>query len=102
MVTISVLLTLHIPGVQSLKEKRAIVRSLVERLRSRKQLSAAEVGLQDRLQAAEVGFAVVSGYASTARRLADEARRFVDDELIGKAEVVRAEVEEVILEGNGG
>ena len=101
MVTISVLLTLHIPGVQSLKEKRAIVRSLVERLRSRKQLSAAEVGLQDRLQAAEVGFAVVSGDASTARRLADEARRFVDDELIGKAEVVRAEVEEVFLEGNG-
>ena len=100
MVTISVLLTLHIPGAQSLKEKRAVVRSLVERLRSRKQLSAAEVGLQDRLQAAEVGFAVVSGDAATARRLTDEVRRFVDDELIGKAEVVRAEVEEVFLEGD--
>ena len=99
MVTISVLLTLHIPGAQSLKEKRAVVRSLVERLRSRKQLSASEVGLQDRLQAAEVGFAVVSGDAPTARRLADEVRRFVDDELLGKAEVVRAEVEEVFLEG---
>lgn len=101
MVTISVLLTLHIPGAQSLKEKRAVVRSLVERLRSRKQLSASEVGLQDRLQAAEVGFAVVSGDAPTARRLADEVRRFVDDELLGKAEVVRAEVEEVFLEGDG-
>ena len=102
MVTISVLLTLHIPGAQSLKEKRAVVRSLVERLRSRKQLSAAEVGLQDRLQAAEVGFAVVSGDASTARRLADEARRFVDDELIGKAEVVRTDIEQLVHEEDDG
>ncbi len=101
MVTISVLLTLHIPGAQSLKEKRAVVRSVVERLRSRKQLSAAEVGLQDRLQAAEIGFAVVSGDTSTARRLADEARRFVDDELLGRGEVVRTEVDEVFLDGEG-
>ena len=50
------------------------------------------------LQRAEVGFAVVSEDASTARRLADEARRFVDLELLGKAEVVATEVGETVVE----
>jgi uncharacterized protein len=99
MVVVGVLLTLRLPGVQSLKDKRAIVRSLVERLRVRRQVSAAEVGLQDRLQAAQVGFAVVSGDFATARGLVDELRRYVDDELIGKGEVVRAELEELSIEG---
>ncbi len=97
MSTVSVLLTLHLFGVQSLKEKRAIVRSVVERLRTRLRLSAAEVGMQDRLQAAQIGFAAVSGELATARRVADEARRFVDDELIGRGEVVATEVDELTL-----
>jgi uncharacterized protein YlxP (DUF503 family) len=97
-VTISVRVTIAIPAAQSLKDKRQVVRSLVERLRVRRQLSAAEVGSQDRVRQAEVGFAVVSGDFATARRLADEARRFIDDELIGKAEVIDAAIEEMVLE----
>ncbi len=95
--TVSVLLTLHIPGVQTLKEKRAVVKSLVERLRARMAVSAAEVGLLDRPQAARVGFAVVSGDRTAARQRADEIRRFVDRELLGRAEVVATEVEETAL-----
>ncbi|MBM3139740.1 MAG: DUF503 domain-containing protein [Chloroflexi bacterium] len=98
MTTVSVLLTLHIAGAQSLKEKRAVVRSIVERLRARLHVSAAEVGLNDRPQAALVGFAVVSGDRATARRLADEARRFVDRELLGRAEVVATAIDEDVLE----
>jgi uncharacterized protein YlxP (DUF503 family) len=98
MVTVSVLLVLALPGVNSLKEKRAVVRSLVERLRSRLDLTAAEVGAQDAHRRAEVGFAVVSGDLHTARRLADEARRFADTELLGRAEVVATEVTESVLE----
>jgi uncharacterized protein YlxP (DUF503 family) len=98
MVTISVLLTLHLPAAQSLKDKRQVVRSLVERLRARKQLSAAEVHMQDRIQHAQVGFAVVSGDFKTARGLVDDVRRFVDLELIGRAEVVATEIEESVLE----
>ncbi len=97
MVTISVLLTLSIPGARSLKDKRQVVRSLVERLRVRRQLSAAEVDLQDTVRQARVGFAVVSGDFSEARRLADEARRFVDDAPLGKAEVVDTALEETEL-----
>ncbi len=98
MVTVSVLLTLHLPGVRSLKEKRAVVRSLVARLRSRLDLSAAEVGAQDQLQRALVGFAVVSGDLATARQLVDEAERFVDRELLGRAEVIDRSAEESVLD----
>ncbi len=97
MVVVSVLLSLRLFGVQNRKDKRAIVRSVVARLRTRLQLSAAEVGMQELLQAAQIGFAVVSGELNLARRVADEARRFVDDELIGRAEVVATEVEEMTI-----
>ncbi len=97
MAIVGVLLTLRLFEVQSRKEKRAIVRSVVERLRTRLRLSAAEVGMQERLQAAQIGFAAVSGELGAARHLADEARRFVDDELIGRGEVVATEVEELTL-----
>lgn len=98
MVTVSVLVTISIPAAQSLKDKRKVVRSLVERLRVRRQLSAAEVGSQDRMREAQVGFAVVSGDFATARRLADEARRFIDEELIGKAEVIATALDETVTE----
>ncbi len=98
MTTVSVLLTLHIPAAQTLKEKRAIVKSLVERLRGRMSVSAAEVGLLDRPQAARIGFAVVSGDRATARHAVDEVQRFVDRELLGRAEVVGTEVDEMDLD----
>ncbi len=98
MAVIAVLLTLRLTGIRSLKQKRAIVRSLVERLRSRLQLSAAETGRQDRLQAAQIGFAVVSGELAEARRLAAEARRFADSELLGRGEVVSMAVEELTID----
>lgn len=98
MVTISVLLTLRIEHARSLKDRRAVVRSLVERLRVRKQVSAAEVGLQDRVGEAQVGFAVVSGDRATARRLVEDVRRFVDLELLGRAEVVATSLDETALE----
>jgi uncharacterized protein YlxP (DUF503 family) len=96
-VTVGVVLTLYLPGVQSLKEKRAVVRSLVERMRSRLDVAAAEVGAQDQLQRARVGFAVVSGEVATARRLADEAQRFAEGELIGRAEIIDRAVEELVV-----
>lgn len=97
MVTVSVLLTISIPAAQSLKDKRQVIRSLVERLRVRRQVSAAEVGLQDQIRRAQVGFAVVSGDFGEAQRLTDSIRRFVDEELIGKAEVVDTRLEETVL-----
>lgn len=98
MVTISVLLTIELHEAHSLKEKRAVIRSLVERLRVRMRLSAAEVGEQNAIGRAQVGFAVVSGDLATARQLADAARRFTDEHLIGRGEVIDLAEDEVVLE----
>lgn len=57
-------LSLEMPGARSLKDKRQVVRSFKERVRSRIGVSIAEVDHQDKLQRATFGIAVVSGDAS--------------------------------------
>lgn len=54
---------LSLPGVGSLKEKRSVVRSLVERARQRHQVAAAEVEHMDLWQSAGLGFALVGNDA---------------------------------------
>jgi len=50
---------LQIPGVRSLKEKRRVVKSLKERLKSRYNISIAETGSLDKWQRCEIGIACV-------------------------------------------
>jgi len=54
------LFELHIEYAQSLKEKRMVVKSLIDRLRLRFALSAAEVGLLDAHQAARIGLTFIA------------------------------------------
>lgn len=65
---------LHLDGCTSLKEKRAILRSLKDRLRERHNLSVAETDHQDTWQRAELCAAVVSSN----RRLADSVMSRAD------------------------
>lgn len=51
---------LHLPGVRGLKEKRGLVRPVVEALRDDLDVSVAEVGWQDTWQRAALGVAVVA------------------------------------------
>lgn len=51
---------LHLQGIGSLKEKRSIVKSLIGRLKSRFNVSAAEVDHQDNKNGAVIGIAIVS------------------------------------------
>lgn len=51
---------LHLDGCTSLKEKRAVLRSLKDRLRDRHNLSVAETNHQDRWQRAELCAAIVA------------------------------------------
>lgn len=50
---------LRIPGAESLKDKRRVVRSLKDRLHREHQVSVAEVGLLDRAGAARMALALV-------------------------------------------
>jgi len=52
--------TLRLFEVYSLKEKRSIVKSIVDRTKNRFNVSSAEVAEMDNLNQAVVGFAVVS------------------------------------------
>ena len=51
---------LHLQGVDSLKAKRSIVKSLIGRLQSRFNASVAETDLQDSKQLAMVGVSIIS------------------------------------------
>ena len=74
------------------------MRSLVERLRQRLHVAAAETGMQDDVRAGEVGFAVVSGSRAAARHQVDETLRFIESELLGRAEVRDVAQDETELE----
>ena len=51
---------LHIEHAQSLKDKRMVVKSLRDKLRSRFEISAAEVGMQDLHQRARLAVSFVT------------------------------------------
>jgi uncharacterized protein YlxP (DUF503 family) len=68
---------LHLPACRSLKEKRAVLRPIVDGVRNRFGVSVAETNHQDQWQRAEVGVAVVSGSAKVATELVDDVERFV-------------------------
>jgi uncharacterized protein len=70
-------LELHIPASRSLKEKRAVLRPIVEGLRHRFQLSVAEVDYQDKWQRSLIGMAVVSDSYSHAVDVIDNVERWV-------------------------
>ena len=69
---------LSLPGCASLKEKRSVVRSLKDRLRSRFQLSVAATGLQDVHARAELTIALVATDGRLAESVLEKADRFVE------------------------
>lgn len=76
--TLSAKLTFYIPHAASLKDKRQVCRSLVDKTRQRFNVSVAEVDTQDIHQTLTIGVAVVSGDASYARQSLDEIIRFME------------------------
>lgn len=74
---------IRIPASQSLKDRRQVVRSIVDGTRQRFSVSAAEIGGQDTWQQATLGFAVVASEA----RLAEEVIDALDRYLWGRPEI---------------
>jgi len=84
---LSAKLTFHIHHVDSLKDKRQVSRSLIEKTRKRFNVSVSEVDTQDVHRTLTFGIAVVSGEMSHAQNSLDEIIRFMennpDAELVG-------------------
>lgn len=72
-------MTLHIGESTSLKDKRQVVRSVLQRLRNQFEVSASEVATQDSWQLATLGIAYVSGNAQHAQEVIDHASRYVEE-----------------------
>lgn len=70
---------LFLPENDSLKGKRGVVKSLVERTQARFNVAAAEVGLMDDHQRAELGFAVVSNDAKHANAMLNKIATFCEE-----------------------
>ena len=82
-------LTLYIPGAASLKDKRQVLRKVVDRLRARFNVSAAEVGDHDVWQSAVVGVCAVANDRAFVNEVLDKCAR--DAGAI--AEIARREME---------
>ena len=78
---------LALPGCASLKEKRSVIRSLKDRLRSKFNVSVAETGLQDVLARAELTIALVASDGRLAESILEKADRLVESN--GRASIVR-------------
>jgi len=70
-------LKLAIFGAYSLKDKRRAVNSLKDRLKSRFNVSVAEVGSLDRWQQAEIGVALVANDGQFVRSVLDKLVEYV-------------------------
>lgn len=73
------LIALEIPGAQSLKDKRSVVKSILARLQNQFKISAAEVGDLDHWRSAELGLAVVSNSARHASEVLQKAVRYLEN-----------------------
>ncbi len=80
---------LFIPASRSLKDRRAVVNSLKERLRSRCNASVAEVGEPDLWQRAAIGVAVAGNDWSHVSEQLDAAARLLESD--PRAEVLEVE-----------
>ena len=90
MVTGTVELEFLIHHAQSLKEKRSVVKSIVDRTKHRFGASIAEVGCLDLCQRARIGIAVVSNDKRHANSMLDTIIDFI--EKMHVAELIQIEM----------
>ncbi len=75
----------------SLKGKRRVVKSIINQVRNRFNVSVAEVGANDIYQRAEIGFALVGNNRSVINSKLDKVINMVDD--MGLAEIIDTDME---------
>lgn len=78
--------TVGLTDVFSLKEKRSVMRRIIERTRNKQPVSIAEVDELDSLGVGVIGFAVVSNDRRFVNSIIDRVVTFMDD--LGVARVV--------------
>ena len=85
-------ITLHIPGNQSLKDKRRVVKSIVAKLRNQYNVSAAEVDSYDLWQMATLGISYVSNSNQHVDEVMTKVIQFINN-YYPETEIVSQEIE---------
>ncbi|MGM0602729.1 MAG: DUF503 domain-containing protein [Bacillota bacterium] len=78
MIIASCKLTLYLPAVSSLKEKRSIIKSLIDKSRNKFNIAVAEVDKNDYWQSAVIGAAAVGNSRRHLESLMDKYINFVE------------------------
>ena len=81
MVVSMIQLIFEIPGVDSIKEKRRIIRSIKDKLQRRFHMSAAEVDLHDSLSFAQIGGALVSNSRIFGESVMHKALEMIENDI---------------------
>jgi uncharacterized protein len=93
-------LDLHLPACHSLKEKRAVIKPILDGARHRYQVAASEVGHHDKWQRAELGVATVASTPAHVAEVLDAVERFVWS--FPEIEVIETERTWAALDGDSG
>ncbi len=89
-------IVLSIDDAFSLKEKRHVIKSIIERLKSRFNVSAAEVDLNDKWKNAVIGVSCVSNEAGHADSMLASVVNFVEND--GRAVLVDYSTETIYVD----
>ena len=84
---------LALEAIDSLKEKRSVVKRLVERTRNRFNVSASEVGANDDHHRAIIGVTTVANDGPFVNSVLDKVIGYLEDESIGRAEIIDTHLE---------
>jgi uncharacterized protein YlxP (DUF503 family) len=87
---------IRIPMANSLKDKRAVLRPLIDGIRRAVSVSVSEVDHHDSWQRSAVGVAVVTPDPGSMQRLVDDIRRRFDENL--EIQVIETELEYVEMD----
>lgn len=82
---------LYLPDCGSLKEKRKVIKSIIDKARSRFNVAVAEVDKHDLWQVSSLGFTCVSPSESVARETLMKVERWVRS--LGTAEVLESPID---------
>ena len=96
MIIVAAMITLVIPENDSLKGKRRVVKSLIERVRHKFEAAVAEVGDNDLWQKARIGVALVGNDSHLLEARLQQIMKFMENQHL--VEIIDSQVELCYLE----
>ena len=96
MIIVAAMITLVIPENDSLKGKRRVVKSLIEKVRHKFDAAVAEVGDNDLWQKARIGVALVGNDSQLLNTRLQQIMKFMENQHL--AEIIDSQVELCYLE----